>query len=747
MSVQTAASKRMGIARCSILLTSLLFVSLSAVAQVPASQHVVLVIDENHSFSQVQSSMPWLVSQGIANGYATNYTSDTGGSLEDYLWLASGWCENTGDCPVPPGYTTNFGCNGGGCATPRITDDNIFRELNARNIQWKVYAQSYAAAGGTVTTPDPASGSTIRYYRRHNGATWYSDILDNSPNGVNPHIVDFSQFATDLNADALPPFVIIVPDGLNDAHDSCDNSVIPIVCLQNADNFLKNNLGPMLIKSYFKPGGDGLLFVTFDECGSATNTGCNGNVYTAIIGPKVISGTASNVAYKHENLLRTMLDALGITTYPGWSASAVPMSDFFNGSPAGNVLLADDFNSTSIDPNKWLPSLFTGSQNTSVAVVDNGSQLQIGPLPTNASSSSYNGIKSKISYDFSRGGDAYVQLVQPAAAGSNAFTMFAVGTDSSNFYRFYVSGGNLVCEQKIGGAKSQVGSVAYDAVAHQFLRIGYDATTGNVVWETAPNNNGSPGSWTQRCSELWNTTAVPLNSVQFEMKAGTSVPESIAPGKILFDNFRAEKPVLLTDDFSSSFVDTTKWSQTLFTGTQNTSVAVADTSGQLRIGPLPTNASSSSYNGITSLQHYPFSGSYAYVQLVQPAAPASNAFTMFAVGTDSSNFYRFYVSGGSLVCEKKIGGAKTQIGSMAYNAVSQQFLRIRHDAATGNVVYETAPNNSGSPGAFTQQCSEAWNTTAVPLGSVLFEMKAGTSVAEPNAPGTVIFDNFNAAKQ
>jgi hypothetical protein len=79
--------------------------------------------------------------------------------------------------------------------------------------------------------------------------------------------------------------------------------------------------------------------------------------------------------------------------------------------------------------------------------------------------------------------------------------------------------------------------------------------------------------------------------------------------------------------------------------------------------------------------------------------------------------------------------------------MTQQFLRIRHDANTGNVVWETAPNNSGTPGTFTQQCSESWNTTAVPLGSVLFEMKAGTGVAEPNPPGTVIFDNFNAARQ
>jgi phosphatidylinositol-3-phosphatase len=730
----------------SIAFITLLLVSVSA-AQIPSSQHVVLVIEENHDYAQVLASMPWLVSQGNANGYATNYVAESGGSLKDYLWLASGSCHSSQTtCTLPPG-TNSYSCTGNGCTSP-ITDDNIFREMNSRGISWKVYAQSYSAASGVaapagiVQTPDGANGTN--YYRRHNGVTWYDDILSHlDSHGGYANLVDLSQFSIDLANNALPQFVIIVPDGAHDAHDGCDDSVTPIVCLQNADNFLKTNLGPMLSKSYFQPGGDGLLFVTFDECGDGVNTNCStDNIYTAVIGPKVLPGTASGVFHQHSSTLRTMLEALGITTFMGGAASANDLSEFFN-SP-GSVLLADDFSSASIDTTKWLPKLFTGSQNTSVAVNDANGQLQIGPLPTNASSSSYNGITSLNRYDFT-GADAYVQLVQPAAAASNAFTMFAVGNDTNNFYRFYVSGGSLVCEQKIGGTKSQVGSTAYNATTQQFLRIRHDASAGNVVWETAPNNSG--GSWTQQCSTAWNTTAVPVNSVLFEMKAGTSVPESTAPGTILFDNFRAEKPVLLTDNFASAPLDTTKWSNTIFTGSQNTTVAVADTNGQLQIGPLPTNASSSSYNGITSAKRYDFTGAYAYVQLVQAAASNSNAFTMFAVGNDSSNFYRFYVSGGSLVCEKKIAGTKSQIGSAVYDAVNQQFLRIRHDASSGNVVYETAPNNSGSPGSWTQQCSEAWNTTAVPVTSVLFEMKAGTSVAEPNAPGTVIFDNFNAAKQ
>jgi hypothetical protein len=47
---------------------------------------------------------------------------------------------------------------------------------------------------------------------------------------------------------------------------------------------------------------------------------------------------------------------------------------------------------------------------------------------------------------------------------------------------------------------------------------------------------------------------------------------------------------------------------------------------------------------------------------------------------------------------------------------------------------------------WTQLHAEAWNTSAVPLSSVMFELKGGTWRIEGSNPGTVIFDNFKAAK-
>ena len=174
---------------------------------------------------------------------------------------ASGSCESSVNCALPPG-THDFNCNGSNCFYPGtsnsdpITDDNIFRELNNAGISWKVYAQSYAKAGGSVTTPDNSNGTS--YYRRHNGATWYSDILSNVQ-GSAGKIVDLSQLTTDLENGSLPRFMIIVPDGNHDAHDcpvgmySCSEAQK----LAAADSFMSGTLDPIVSTSDFQPGGDG----------------------------------------------------------------------------------------------------------------------------------------------------------------------------------------------------------------------------------------------------------------------------------------------------------------------------------------------------------------------------------------------------------------------------------------------------------------------------------------------------------
>jgi hypothetical protein len=154
----------------------MLCASLTVSAQVvPLAQHVVLVIDENTSFSTIYpSGMPWLVSQGKRYGYANNFYSDVSGSLLDYLYLASGSCESKYTCggaplcSLPSG-SHNFNCNGNDCYTMNscaatstkdpITDENIFHLMDNQPMSWKVYVQNYLNAGGNVNVPDFTSAN------------------------------------------------------------------------------------------------------------------------------------------------------------------------------------------------------------------------------------------------------------------------------------------------------------------------------------------------------------------------------------------------------------------------------------------------------------------------------------------------------------------------------------------------------------------------------------------------------------
>ena len=200
--------------------------------------------------------------------------------------------------------------------------------------------------------------------------------------------------------------------------------------------------------------------------------------------------------------------------------------------------------------------------------------------------------------------------------------------------------------------------------------------------------------------------------------------------------------VIIEDDFNDSCLDTLKWTANdLFSGFTDPAVPISATAQRLEIGPLLQNASGSHYRGIRSVSSYDFTGAYGYVELVQPASAATKADAMFTIGYSVDNYYRIYVSEGMLLGQKKVGGIKTTFLMLPYDSTAHRYLRIRHDAITNSVVFETAPANGGAPGTWTQRYSETWNS-AVQLSAIQFELKGGTWQAETNAAGKVIFDNL-----
>ena len=210
--------------------------------------------------------------------------------------------------------------------------------------------------------------------------------------------------------------------------------------------------------------------------------------------------------------------------------------------------------------------------------------------------------------------------------------------------------------------------------------------------------------------------------------------------------FGGSDEVLLSDNFGSTSVSTSNWlTGDLFSGYTDPAVSMVVAGGQLDIGPLPQNSSGSHYNGIVSKSTYNLTGAYVSVEVIQQPSSATDADAMLTIGADANDFYRIYLEGGHLIAQKRLAGNKIQIFSTAYDPTNFKYLRIRHDAASGNASFETAPSIAGIPGPWTARYAEKWNTSSIPLSHIEFEVKAGTWQAEPNNPGTVGFANFLAA--
>lgn len=265
-------------------------------ATLPTFSHVFLVVEENHSFTEVigNSSMPYL--NGLASKYALakQYFANAHPSIPNYLMLTTGQMETLND---------NF--------SGTIGDDNVVRELVSVGKTWKTYQESIPSAGYL-------GGDAPPYVRRHNPFSLLSDVQNSTTQAAN--IVPFTQFATDLANNSLPNFSFIVPDVNNDAHDGT---------LATADSWLQSNMAPLIASSTFQSGG--LLVILFDEGELSDFNHGGGQVAAVIVSSNSKPNFQSQTLYQHQSTLRLVLEALGVKKFPGQAATAPEMAEFFKG--------------------------------------------------------------------------------------------------------------------------------------------------------------------------------------------------------------------------------------------------------------------------------------------------------------------------------------------------------------------------------------------------------------------------------
>jgi acid phosphatase len=265
-------------------------------ANQPTFSHVILIVEENHSYSEVigNSSMPYLNSLASQYGLATQYFANSHPSIPDYLMLTTGMTETLDD---------NF--------SGTITDDNVVRELVKAGKSWKAYEESIPSAGYL-------GGDAASYLRHHDPFSYLSDVQNDPSQAAN--IVPFSQFASDLANNTLPQFSFVSPDVNNDAHNGT---------LAAADSWLQSNIAPLLAHSTFQSGG--LLIITFDEGDITDLEHGGGHVATIIISSMSKMNYQSQTEYQHQSTLRLVLAASGVDKFPGLTGTAPDMTEFFSG--------------------------------------------------------------------------------------------------------------------------------------------------------------------------------------------------------------------------------------------------------------------------------------------------------------------------------------------------------------------------------------------------------------------------------
>ncbi|MHB1935374.1 MAG: alkaline phosphatase family protein [Acidobacteriaceae bacterium] len=269
-------------------------------AATPQSKHVVLVMEENRSYSAVvgQTSVWPNLNHLIGTGaLPTNYYASTHPSIGNYLMLTTGQILTNNDS-----------------STTVWNVDNMARRMLAAGVTFRIYAEGI--------TQGYVGGNTGLYLIRHEPFALLSDIADDKT-VANAHIWPFTQFATDVANGTLPEYSFIVPNIDDDAHNGT---------AQQADTWLQSKVvAPLSTYSAFEPGGDGVLIVDFDEAATSDTTYGGGHVACVLWGPAVKTGykQTSSTVYQHPSLLRTEMELLGLSGAPGAAASAPLMNEFF----------------------------------------------------------------------------------------------------------------------------------------------------------------------------------------------------------------------------------------------------------------------------------------------------------------------------------------------------------------------------------------------------------------------------------
>ncbi len=265
--------------------------SLFAQTALPQPDHIVVVIEENHSLAQIVDSpaAPYfneLIHQGalLTNAYGMTHPSQP-----NYIALFAGSMEGiiANNCPLV------------------LTAPNLRSTLAQVGRSFVGYSEDLPAVGSTDCI-------VASYVRKHNPwVNWQSSPINQVPSNENRPLSDFP-----ADFSALPTLSIIVPNQQNDMHDGKDPDRI-----QRADQWLKAHLSRY---AQWAESHNSLLIVTWDEDDGKSDN----HIPMILVGPMVRRGRYDE-RIDHYGLVRTIAEMYGAQPI-GLSRQARPLTTIWN---------------------------------------------------------------------------------------------------------------------------------------------------------------------------------------------------------------------------------------------------------------------------------------------------------------------------------------------------------------------------------------------------------------------------------